>query len=172
MPARRILLTRTKPPCPRSSCSPKSRRPTTSSVDSSRSSTRRRHMRATEPQQISYPPVSLIVDEAQVTEFAEAVGADPTLGVPPTFAAVYALQVTIPQMLADDRVGIDAARMLHGEQEFEWFNHPAIGEELTAIGCIVHDNVKGHLRLVTLETLVTGTGGRPVCTARSVMVVR
>jgi len=120
----------------------------------------------------SYPAVTTAVTLSAIEAFADAVGAEPDHGVPPTFAAVYALGANLPQMLADPTIGIDVRRMLHGEQEFIWDNHPTVGEELTARGQVVHDERKGSLRRVTLETKVTGTDGRKICTARSMMVIR
>jgi hypothetical protein len=120
----------------------------------------------------AYPEVTTVVARTDVEAFAAAVDADPEHGVPPTFAAVYALATSMPQMLADPEVGIDVGRMLHGEQQFTWHNHPEIGEELQACGQIIRDETKGTLRRVTLETRVTGRAGRQICTAHSTMVVR
>jgi len=123
-------------------------------------------------ERLPYPPVHTQIDAQRVTEFAEAVGADPQLGIPPTFAAVYVLSGAMPQLLGDASAGIDVRRMLHGEQEFEWENHPRVGERLTAVARVTGDETRGTLRRVPLETRVTGDHGRAICASRSLMVVR
>ncbi|MEU6577308.1 MaoC family dehydratase N-terminal domain-containing protein [Streptomyces sp. NPDC046805] len=120
----------------------------------------------------AYPPVVTSVDADRVAAFAAATSADPALGVPPAFAAVYTLAATMPQVLADEALGIDLSRALHGEQEFTWTDHPREGEALVASGRIVEDVNKGDKRMVMIETAVTGDGSRPVCVSRMLLVIR
>jgi hypothetical protein len=119
----------------------------------------------------TYPPVSRVVDARSVAEFARSLDADEEV-VPPTYAAVYAVGDTIGSALADEDLGIDFARMLHGEQEFRWSSHPRLGETLTATASVVADETNGRLRLITLSTDVVGAGGRDICRSRTVLVVR
>src|SRR5260370_14780577 len=67
----------------------------------------------------TYPAVKIEIDGDRVAAFAAAIGADPDHGVPPTFAPVYALGVTAPQLFGGEGGAVDFARLLHAEQEFE-----------------------------------------------------
>lgn len=119
----------------------------------------------------TYPTVSTVAAPDRVAGFAASLGS-PEKGVPPTYAAVYAVGDSIGAALADTDLGIDFARMLHGEQEFAWSRHPQVGERLTASASVVSDEIRGALRMVTLSTVVTGADGAHVCTSRTVLVVR
>lgn len=119
----------------------------------------------------SYPPVETVIDASRVAAFAASLGADAGAGVPPTFAAVYALGATVPQLFGDGDAAIDVARLLHAEQEFEWERHPRVGETVSARGTIVSDVVRRGIRLVGFETRCS-IGGEPVCRARAVFVIR
>jgi hypothetical protein len=119
-----------------------------------------------------YPAVSNVVGAEHSARFATVLDADPTQGIPPTFAATYALADIIPMMLADTTLDIDVARMLHGEQSFVWTNHPNVGEVLTTTGQVTSDETRGGRRFVTLRTEVVGRDARPICVATTVMVVR
>lgn len=107
------------------------------------------------------------IEAEAVAAFARALGADPAAGVPPTFAAVYALAATFPQLLADAEAGLDLSSLLHAEQEFEWTRHPEVGETVVASGRVVVDTERRGVRLVTFETVVTSSGA-PLCRSRAV----
>ncbi len=98
--------------------------------------------------------------------FARALGADPADGVPPTYAAVYALEATATQLFDDPEAGIDFAHLLHVEQEFEWTRHPRVGETVTAVARVVSDLSRRGVRLVTLETTCSADG-ESLCVARA-----
>jgi hypothetical protein len=104
-------------------------------------------------------------------EFARSIAADPAAGIPPTYAAVYALFTTAPQLFADPEAGVDFGRLVHAGQEFEWARHPEAGETLTARGKVLSDIDRRGARFITLETTCTA-GGDAVCTGRSLFVVR
>ncbi len=98
--------------------------------------------------------------------FARALGADLADGVPPTYAAVYALEATAPQLFDDPEAAIDASHLLHVEQEFEWTRQPEVGETVTAVAHIAADLTRRGVRLVTLETACS-VGDEPLCRARA-----
>ncbi len=120
----------------------------------------------------TYPAVQIEIDPDRVADFARAIGADPSDGVPPTFAAVYALGATAPQLFGDEDAAIDFARLLHAEQEFEWQRHPRVGEMVTSVGRVASDTSRRGMRFVTLETEATDAAGAPVCRSRTLFVIR
>lgn len=102
--------------------------------------------------------------------FARAVGADPADGVPPTYAAVYALWATASQLFDDADAEIDLDNLLHSEQEFDWQRHPRVGETVTSRGRVASDVVRRGIRFITFVTEVTAAGA-PVCQSRALFVV-
>lgn len=103
--------------------------------------------------------------------FARALGVDPAAGVPPTYAAVYALGTTARQLFDDPEAAVDFANLLHAEQEFEWRRHPTVGETVTSRGRVAADVTRRGMRFLTFETDVTA-GGEPVCGSRALFVIR
>jgi hypothetical protein len=104
--------------------------------------------------------------------FARAIGADPEAGVPPTFAAVYSLGATAPQLFSDEEAAIDFAKLLHAEQEFVWSRHPEPGESVSSQGRIASDISRRGMRFVTFETETKGAGGDEICVSRALFVIR
>jgi hypothetical protein len=120
----------------------------------------------------TFPAVTFEIDPQRVAAFARAIGADPAAGVPPTFAAVYSLGVTAPQLFGDDEAAIDFAKLLHAEQEFEWSRHPEPGETVSSQGRIASDLRRRGMRFVTFETETKGAQGDDVCRSRALFVIR
>jgi hypothetical protein len=120
----------------------------------------------------TYPPIRFEIEEKRVAAFARAIGADPAAGVPPTFAAVYSLGATAPQLFEDPEAAIDFAKLLHAEQEFEWTRHPAPGETVVSQGRIASDISRRGIRFVSFETETTGEGGDGICKSRALFVIR
>lgn len=98
--------------------------------------------------------------------FARALGANPAGGVPPTYAAVYALEATAPQLFGDPEAAVDFSHLLHVEQEFEWTRQPEVGETVTAVARVAADLTRRGVRLLTLETACT-VDEEPICVARA-----
>lgn len=120
----------------------------------------------------AYPAVDFEIEPERVAAFARAIEADPAEGVPPTFAAVYALWTTAPQLFADDEAAVDFAKLLHAEQEFEWARQPRIGETVTSRGHVASDTSRRGMRFVSFETDTTDATGAPVCKSRALFVIR
>ena len=112
------------------------------------------------------------IDPERVAAFARAIDADPAEGVPPTFAAVYALWTTAPQLFADGEAAVDFAKLLHAEQEFEWTRQPRVGETVTSRGHVASDTSRRGMRFVSFETDTTDAAGEPVCKSRALFVIR
>ena len=119
-----------------------------------------------------YPPVTMEIEADKVAEFAWAIGADPHDGVPPTYAAVYCLGATAPQLFGDEDAAVDFARLLHAEQEFEWTRHPEVGDKLRSQARVTSDIHRRGMRFVTFETDTTSGTGKPVCHSRALFVIR
>lgn len=120
----------------------------------------------------TYPAVQFEIEPARVTEFARAIGANPDDGVPPTFAAVYSLGVTAPQLFGDEEAAVDFSKLLHAEQEFAWQRHPNVGETVTSRGRIASDVSRRGMRFLTFETDTTGADGGEVCRSRALFIIR
>jgi hypothetical protein len=120
----------------------------------------------------TYPAVRFEIEPHAVEAFATAIGADPADGVPPTFAAVYSLGVTVPQLLADDEAAVNFAKLLHAEQEFEWHRHPEAGETVISRGRVASDTSRRGMRFVSFETDTTDERGAPLSRSRALFVIR
>jgi MaoC dehydratase-like protein len=119
-----------------------------------------------------YPAVQVDIDADHVAAFAWAIGADPAEGVPPTYAAVYCLGATAPQLFGDEDAAIDFARLLHAEQEFAWERHPQVGDQVTSQARVSSDVSRRGLRFVTLETETKAEHGASLCRSRALFVIR
>jgi MaoC dehydratase-like protein len=120
----------------------------------------------------TYPAVEMEIDPERVAEFARAIGADEDDGVPPTYAAVYSLGVTAPQLFGDEDAAIDFAHLLHAEQEFEWTRHPRLGETVTSTGRVASDTSRRGMRFVSFESETTDGSGAPLCKSRALFIIR
>jgi hypothetical protein len=116
--------------------------------------------------------VSFQIEPERAAAFARAIGADPEAGVPPTFAAVYSLGVTAPQLFGDPDAAVDFGRLLHAEQEFTWTRHPRPGESVSSRGHVASDVSRRGMRFVSFETETTDGAGEPLCRSRALFVIR
>jgi len=120
----------------------------------------------------TYPAVTFEIEPERAVEFAKAIGADPSAGVPPTYAAVYSLGATAPQLFGDAEAAVDFAHLLHAEQEFPWTRPPRAGETVTSQGRVASDVSRRGIRFVSFETDTTDEAGKPLCTSRALFVIR
>jgi MaoC dehydratase-like protein len=120
----------------------------------------------------TYPPVTFQIEPERAAAFARAIGADPGAGVPPTFAAVYSLGATAPQLFGDPDAAVDFARLLHAEQEFNWERQPHPGETVTSRARVASDVRRRGMRFVSFETDTTDAGGAPMCRSKALFVIR
>jgi hypothetical protein len=120
----------------------------------------------------TYPPLIFQIEPERAAAFARAIGADPEAGVPPTFAAVYSLGVTAPQLFGDPDAAVDFARLLHAEQEFTWTRHPRPGESVSSQGHVASDVSRRGMRFVSFETNTVDSSGEPLCKSRALFVIR
>jgi acyl dehydratase len=135
----------------------------------------------------SYPPSAVYeVGRAKIAEFATALGdpdpvyrdaeaaraaGHPDVIAPPTFAIVLSLGAG-NVVVEDPDVGIDYARVVHGEQRFTHHRPIRAGDRLVATASIAAvRSVAGNDMLTTRVDLAT-EGGEPVCTTTSMLVAR
>lgn len=134
------------------------------------------------------PTTALLLERGRLRLFAKAIGlvepvyvdvaaaraaGHPDLPAPPTFLA--ALQHEVPRPLAWlEDLGVDPARVLHGEQSFTYHQMAYAGQELTMTGHISDYAAKkgGAMELLTRHFQVTDTNGAPIAELGDVVVVR
>lgn len=134
------------------------------------------------------PETTLLVDRSRLRLFAKATGTTdpvytdigaaraaghPDLPVPPTFlCALHNEQPDPLSWIAD--LGVDLARVLHGEQSFEYRSMAYAGQYLTARSRItdVYRKKGGALEFLTRATTVTGPGDRIVAELTDIAVIR
>lgn len=132
-------------------------------------------------------PFSVQADPARLQAFARATGqtdpqyldataaraqGHPDLPIPPTF--YFCLEMDAPQPMAlYKRLGVDYARVLHGEQHFQYHRMAFAGERLCFAPRIskLYARKGGALEFIVRDTRVEGAGGEPVADLRSVLVV-
>lgn len=118
-----------------------------------------------------YPALSFVVEDEHVRRFAAAVGDDGTF-VPPTFVTAPEFAAGLTQVVADGELGLDLARVVHGEQGYDWSRPVRIGETLTVRSTIESIRAKGGMELLTLRTEMRGADGELVVVGRSTLIVR
>ncbi|PUE42189.1 MaoC family dehydratase N-terminal domain-containing protein [Limnohabitans sp. Hippo3] len=132
-------------------------------------------------------PFSVPVDPALLQAFARATGqtepqyldvaaarayGHPDLPIPPTF--YFCLEMDAPQpMELYERLGVDYARVLHGEQHFQYHRMAFAGERLRFLPRItaLYARKGGALEFIVRDTRVETAGGECVADLRSVLVV-
>lgn len=139
---------------------------------------------------LEFPIAHYEVSRAKILEYNAAIGdtnpihndpdAAARLGyrdliAPPTFPAVF-VTVPIRGALADPAwtaaAGIDASRVLHGEQRFE-FRRPIVPGDKLIIQAIAADaSIKGNLAFLVVASRVDSERGERVLDAWSTLVLR
>jgi acyl dehydratase len=126
------------------------------------------------------------VGREKIREFAEAlrddnpVYRDPeaarALGyrdviAPPTFAVTFASAAS-RQVTDDPELGVDYARVVHGEQRFVWTRPVTAGDRLQVLVTIDAIRVAAGNEMITTKGDVITESGEPVLTVYSLLVVR
>jgi acyl dehydratase len=137
---------------------------------------------------VELTPFSVEVACGRLQAFAAATGQDdpvysdvaaahaagyPSLPVPPTF--LFCLEMEGPKpMEAYERLGIDYAHVLHGEQHFRYHRMAFAGETLRFAPRISdrYEKKGGSLKFFVRRTRVEAEDGSAVADLRSVFVVR
>ena len=134
----------------------------------------------------TFAPVTYVVGREKVREYALAVGEtnpvhlDPDAAraaghrdvvAPPMFATVYTSPAIGPAFFDPD-VGMDFARMVHGEQEFAWGPLVVAGDEITTEVEVVEIAERGGMGFYVFESRSDNQDGERVCTGRWTCIVR
>lgn len=107
---------------------------------------------------------------------AKAAG-HPTIPAPPTFLFSLALGAPAKRgdiLDAENGIGVDMRRVLHGEQKFEYFRQIYAGDRVTLITTTseIYDKKGGALEFIAQDTTATNDAGDLLGSMRVVTVVR
>lgn len=137
---------------------------------------------------LTMPAFSVDVEPGRLRFFAKATGqtdpvytdaaaaraaGHPGLPVPPTFLFCLEMDAPDPGALRDT-LGIDIARVLHGEQRFVMHRMAHAGDRLTFEQRVadIYDKKGGALDFMVRQTRVTNQRGEPVADLIATTVVR
>ncbi len=133
------------------------------------------------PHAVPYP-----VGAEKIREFADAIGdphpmyhdrvaaqgaGHPDVVAPPTFAIVVSSRAQ-EAVLFDPALGLDFARVVHGDQRFVHHRPIVAGDLLSSTVHIDAIRVLAGNDVISLRTEVVDPTGTPVCTAFSTLVSR
>jgi acyl dehydratase len=133
-----------------------------------------------------HAPVPYEVGREKIREYARAVGEtnpvyhEPEAAraagfsnvvAPPMFCVVYSAPAMAPAVLDPD-LGINLALMVHGSQEFEWFEPVVAGDEITTQVAIKDIYEKGGMQFYVWESQSTNQEGAPVVKGTWTNIVR
>lgn len=102
---------------------------------------------------------------------AQAAG-HPDVIAPPTFLTVLNFRFAGEGPLRDPALGLDYARVVHGEQRFVHHRPVHAGDRLSIVNEVSDIRDAGANELMTTKTTVTDADGAPVCEIYSTIVSR
>jgi acyl dehydratase len=133
-----------------------------------------------------YGPLTYEIGKEKIKEYAKAIkNEDPHymdedfakgtkyggIIAPPTFAVVYAGMLAEP-FFFDKELDLNLFMLVHGEQEFEFFEVVRPGDVITSKGTITNIENKEKLDVVTLEGNSVNQNGELVSRAIFTFVIR
>jgi acyl dehydratase len=133
-----------------------------------------------------YGPLTYEIGKEKIKEYAKAIkNEDPHymdedfakgtkyggIIAPPTFAVVYAGMLAEP-FFFDKELDLNLFMLVHGEQEFEFFEVVRSGDVITSKGMITHIENKEKLDVVILEGNSVNQNGELVSRAIFTFVIR
>ncbi len=90
---------------------------------------------------------------------------------PPTFAAVFGVKL-MEMVFSDKELNLNVAMLVHGEQDYEFYEVVKAGDRLTTHSRIVDIRIKEKLDIFSVELLTENQHGRNVCRGIYTFVVR
>ena len=133
-----------------------------------------------------YPPMQYEVGKEKIKEYAKSIknpdphyvddefAAKSKYGViiaPPTFAVVYAAN-NIGPILLDKELNLNLAMLVHGEQDFEFFQVVKSGDVITTEAEITGVENKEKLDVMSVQLMSKNQDNEDVCRAVYTFVVR
>jgi acyl dehydratase len=133
-----------------------------------------------------YEPMRFEVSREHVIRFADAIGEDREIFrdaeaakgagfaeqvAPPTFVTTMQIFASA-QVVADQELGLDYSRVVHGEQAYEWRRAILVGDVLSAVPRIADIYAKGPNEFLVIEADVQDANGDRVVLARSTLLSR
>ena len=109
-------------------------------------------------------PVYLNRDAARAAGFRDIVA-------PPTFAVIYSVSA-IRKAIFDPELQIDMTRLVHGGQEFDWFEPVCVGDVISTALQVGEIYKKGDLWFVVFETVSTNQEDQQVLDAKWTWIIR
>ncbi|MGH3625994.1 MAG: FAS1-like dehydratase domain-containing protein [Sciscionella sp.] len=135
----------------------------------------------------SYPPQApYLVSRAKIEEFADAIGdsnplyRDPAAAraagyddvlAPPTMLTLVNARA-IGALAADPELGLDYARMVHGDQSFVHHRALVAGDEIAVTTHIDNIMARAGNDFLTVRAEIATVTGEALCTATAQLVVR
>jgi hypothetical protein len=89
----------------------------------------------------------------------------------PTFANVFAI-AAFGQAVSDPAVGINLLMLVHGEQEYEWFETMRPGDVITSTGVVTDIFEKANMDFFTVTTESKNQHGKLVVRGKWTAVIR
>ena len=140
----------------------------------------------------SFPPFTVVVERAKIRELALAIGDDnpvyqsqqvaqaagyQDVPLPPTIGTIFLFweNTQFIEQLAE--LGLDVARLMHREEEYEYLAPLHVGESLTGVMTVLDGATRKGPRnttidLVTLQLRYTNQQGQAVLVATTRLVSR
>jgi acyl dehydratase len=133
-----------------------------------------------------YEPLTYAVGREKIVEYALATGETNPLHLdlaaaraaghadlvaPPMFAVVYQAR-SVTEAMFDPELGIDFARLVHGEQAFQWHRLVVAGDELTTTLTVADVVDKRGIYFYAFATESVDAGGEIVCAGTWTNIVR
>jgi hypothetical protein len=120
----------------------------------------------------SFAPTNpYLVTEWKRIEFAQATHhlVTPERNFPPTFPIVLTFGAMFGAL---EEIGIDLARVIHGDQKFHYERPIAVGDELVATLSVTSLRQIAGNDIIGLASAITDPTGELVCTATSTIIHR
>jgi acyl dehydratase len=133
-----------------------------------------------------YEPLIYAVGREKIVEYALATGETNPLHLdlaaaraaghadvvaPPMFAVVYQGR-SVTQAMFDPELGIDFARLVHGEQAFRWHRLVVAGDEVFTTLTVADISEKMEIQFYAFATESVNQRGETVCTGTWTNIVR
>jgi len=119
------------------------------------------------------PAFSVTVEPARIQAFADAIGTSSSDFAAPTFMKVIEGENNSSRRILD-ALGVDLKRVLHAEQQFDYFAPIRAGDALRVERRVtdIYDKKGGALEFIVIESLVHNAGDKLVGKSRQLVLLR